>query len=1476
MVATTATDASGVEYYFDETSGNSGATDSGWQDSNTYEDTGLSASTTYTYQVKTRDKSTNHNETAYSTSRSATTQALGYGMTITSCTMSNTSPTPGEAVTLSSTGGQVHGASSNDRIKVVMGFRDASGNWAGGEPVVVSDTIPGQSWQSWSGVPATISAPSVPGTYHVWVRAVPTLSDETAIQEFKNVTATDDHQRNDEWDTDVTVSHESVVVTITWPPSGYATGSGEVSLRGTVTGTPTSMTWTNASVAGWSGSCAVTKGSWTSGNIGLKEGDNVITVEAVDALGTVGSDTITVSQAMNRVDVFIGNDQAHYALIVSGDEYKKNFNNTLYVGYDNNPYNENERSLIRFDLSPIPAGSTINSASLQLSLATANPSNASSIDVSAYRATREWGETTVSWNNYVYLCEDDGYTTANGATIPVGTAKQLYSWDVKKIVEGWVADSYSNYGFVLISNVEDLGTTNDRQFNNPHLIVNYTPERVAPTIAISQPTFRSQYETYTYSNSIDLGGTASDNSGVTSVTWSNDATGFSGTASGTTAWSISGINLNRGENPITVTAHDAAGNSQSDSMLVSSLLPGEIHGTKWNDRDSDGTWDSGEPGLVGWTIYLDQDRDGVLDTGETSTVTGSDGSYAFTGLAAGTYYVAEVEQSGWVRTYPPSVPQTVALAVGQTMTDVNFGSVVESPVSYFADANLKAAVEAALSVTDPTPSEMLGLTTLSANEKEISDLTGLQYATNLTWLELRRNQISDLSTLSGLTNLRGLYLWFNPISDLSTLSGLTNLGALYLEVNQISNISALSGLTNLEALDLSWNQIGDISALSAFTNLIYLDLRQNPLSAEAYATYIPQIFANNPGIELLYDPPASIGGIKWNDLNGDGIQNNGEAGIEGWTIRLDRGGDGTWDDSTTTGVDGSYAFANLLAGTYIVGEELKSGWTQTHPGGEGKHTLAVAPGQAIGKIDFGNVLPNVVDHDNDGIPSAEEQGPSGNDPGYDGNGDAIPDSQQDNVASLHAVIGGYVTIACSDQFALSNVTAIGNPSPTDRPVGAEMPYGFFNFRVTNLTAGEAIVVVIRVPDGSIVNSYYKYGPTPGNPTPHWYEFNYDGQTGALIDGNVIYLSFVDGLRGDDDLTANGIIVEPGAPVFLDKTPPAPPVILEIADDTGTVGDRITSDKTLVINGTAEAGSTVEMFVGCSSIGTSVTSGSGIWSFDYTGTSLADGTYSLTARATDVGGNTSAASAAVAVKVDTIAPGVTVNHLTTTDSTPQLTGTVDDPNATVEVMILSHTYPATNNGDGTWTLLDNTIDPALQVGTYEVVVKATDVAGNIGTDGTNNELVVVTAAKPIYRFWSGSIGGHFYTISEAERAKLINDPAHWWTYEGIAFCAYAPGQQPAGTVPVHRYWSKALGAHFYTASESERNGMNLNFWTYERIAYYVYAEGQRPASTMPVYRFWSPTFRHHFYTISLTERDNVIAKYSRDWTDEGLVWYTYEA
>lgn len=71
MSAAIASDSSAVEYHFECTSG--GSHNSGWQDSDVYEDTGLAENTAYSYRVKARDKSPNHNETAWSQEASART-----------------------------------------------------------------------------------------------------------------------------------------------------------------------------------------------------------------------------------------------------------------------------------------------------------------------------------------------------------------------------------------------------------------------------------------------------------------------------------------------------------------------------------------------------------------------------------------------------------------------------------------------------------------------------------------------------------------------------------------------------------------------------------------------------------------------------------------------------------------------------------------------------------------------------------------------------------------------------------------------------------------------------------------------------------------------------------------------------------------------------------------------------------------------------------------------------------------------------------------------------------------------------------------------------------------------------------------------------------------------------------------------------------------------------------------------------------
>lgn len=84
--------------------------------------------------------------------------------------------------------------------------------------------------------------------------------------------------------------------------------------------------------------------------------------------------------------------------------------------------------------------------------------------------------------------------------------------------------------------------------------------------------------------------------------------------------------------------------------------------------------------------------------------------------------------------------------------------------------------------------------------------------------------------------------------------------------------------------------------------------------------------------------------------------------------------------------------------------------------------------------------------------------------------------------------------------------------------------------------------------------------------------------------------------------------------------------------------------------------------------------------------------------------------------------ITVNYLRTTDTSPELTGEIESPTAPVTVTVNGVTYPATNNGDGTWTLAPGTISPTLAPDSYEVEAEA-DINGATVSDGSTSELTV---------------------------------------------------------------------------------------------------------------------------------------------------------
>ena len=159
---------------------------------------------------------------------------------------------------------------------------------------------------------------------------------------------------------------------------------------------------------------------------------------------------------------------------------------------------------------------------------------------------------------------------------------------------------------------------------------------------------------------------------------------------------------------------------------------------------------------------------------------------------------------------------------------VEFDNDIVRPVDFIQavdipDPNLRAVIESELRKpqgTTITVATMLTLTKLYARNDDISDLTGLEHATNVTRLVLSGNRISDISPLAGLTQLAKLDLMDNSISDISPLAGLTQLYELNLQNNSISDLSPLVANIGL-GIDDS------------------IDVRGNFLNATSINTHIP-------------------------------------------------------------------------------------------------------------------------------------------------------------------------------------------------------------------------------------------------------------------------------------------------------------------------------------------------------------------------------------------------------------------------------------------------------------------------------------------------------------------------------------------------------------------------------------------------------------------------------------------------------------
>ena len=105
--------------------------------------------------------------------------------------------------------------------------------------------------------------------------------------------------------------------------------------------------------------------------------------------------------------------------------------------------------------------------------------------------------------------------------------------------------------------------------------------------------------------------------------------------------------------------------------------------------------------------------------------------------------------------------------------------------------------------------------------------------------------------------------------------------------------------------------------------------------------------------------------------------------------------------------------------------------------------------------------------------------------------------------------------------------------PVAPPAGTAFPHGLFDFTLSGCTPGSTVTLSVTYPAPLAAGTqYYKYGPTPSNAAASWYILP------STVSGSTVTFSITDGGFGDDDLSANGTIVDQGGPAV-------PPVVIVV-------------------------------------------------------------------------------------------------------------------------------------------------------------------------------------------------------------------------------------------------------------------------------------------------------------------------------------------
>ena len=118
---------------------------------------------------------------------------------------------------------------------------------------------------------------------------------------------------------------------------------------------------------------------------------------------------------------------------------------------------------------------------------------------------------------------------------------------------------------------------------------------------------------------------------------------------------------------------------------------------------------------------------------------------------------------------------------------------------------------------------------LKLEDKNITDIRGIEKISGFRALVLNNNNISDISPLSGLKDLRLIMLNGNNISSIDAIKNFKHLDQLWMNDNHVSDLTPLKDLDELSYLSMKNNDISDISVLQGKSSLTHLELNGNDI-----------------------------------------------------------------------------------------------------------------------------------------------------------------------------------------------------------------------------------------------------------------------------------------------------------------------------------------------------------------------------------------------------------------------------------------------------------------------------------------------------------------------------------------------------------------------------------------------------------------------------------------------------------------------